>query len=74
MKYKIKIIIKNLLGHSLKIMLYFFVQWIYGQMCQSAKAQNYGQYGQMPKCQTVANVPHHKIYLHLPIDFFINTV
>jgi hypothetical protein len=39
MKYKIKIIIKNLLGHSLKIMSYFFVQWIYGQMCQSAKAQ-----------------------------------
>ena len=42
-------------------------------MCQSAKAQNYGQYGQVPKCQTVANVPHHKFYLHLPIDFFTNT-
>ena len=67
-------IIKNLLGHSLKIMSYFFVQWIYGQCAKVPKHKNYGQYGQVPKCQTVANVPHHKFYLHLLIDFFTNTV
>ena len=30
-------IIKNLLGHSLKIMSYFFVQWIYGQCAKVPK-------------------------------------
>tara|TARA_R100001015_G_C4490607_1_gene68279 strand:+ start:204 stop:425 length:222 start_codon:yes stop_codon:yes gene_type:complete len=67
-------IIINLIGHDLKIMSYFFVPRYLRSMCQSAKAQNYGQYGQVPKCQTVANVPHHKIYLHLTIDFFTNTI
>ena len=67
-------IIIYLTGHDLKIMPYFFVPRYLRSMCQSAKAQNYGQIRSVPKCQTVANVPHHEIYLNLTIDFFTNTI